>query len=110
MKTKGDIIAGQIKIVWKDAAGKYAEGSSGYLSMIVGCLQIRNEQKNLLIILVKQLLLTLRLRALAVCFCVAEAKKITKHSLLPRDRSILKKGFCTAGYSPGFDPKYFELA
>lgn len=36
LKSKGDAVATQIKIVWKDAAGKYSEGTKGYLSMIGG--------------------------------------------------------------------------
>lgn len=34
LKTKGDAVASQIKIIWKDAACKYSEGVKGYLSMI----------------------------------------------------------------------------
>lgn len=34
LKSKGDTVAMQIKIIWKDAAGKYSEGTKGYLSMI----------------------------------------------------------------------------
>lgn len=36
LKSKGDAVATQIKIVWKDAARKYSEGTKGYLSMISG--------------------------------------------------------------------------
>lgn len=36
LKAKGDSAAQQIKIVWKDSAAKYAEGTKGYLSMIGG--------------------------------------------------------------------------
>ena len=34
LKSKGDAVASQIKIIWKDAAKKYSEGTKGYLSMI----------------------------------------------------------------------------
>ena len=34
LKTKGDAVASQIKLIWKDAAGKYSEGVKGYLTMI----------------------------------------------------------------------------
>lgn len=36
LKTKSETVAGQIQIVWKDAATKYAEGTQGYLSVIGG--------------------------------------------------------------------------
>ena len=36
LKSKGDAVSAQIKIVWKDASQKYSEGSRGYLSMIGG--------------------------------------------------------------------------
>ena len=36
LKAKGDTTAEQMKVVWKDAATKYAEGIKGYLSMIGG--------------------------------------------------------------------------
>lgn len=36
LKSKGDAVATQIKIIWKDAAKKYSEGTKGYLSMIGG--------------------------------------------------------------------------
>lgn len=34
LQSKGDLFAGQIKIIWKDAATKYSDGPKGYLSMI----------------------------------------------------------------------------
>lgn len=36
LKSKGDAVATQITIVWRDAAQKYSDGSKGYLSMIGG--------------------------------------------------------------------------
>lgn len=36
LKSKGDAVATQIKIVWRDAAQKYSDGSKGYLTMIGG--------------------------------------------------------------------------
>lgn len=36
LKSKGDAVSTQIKIIWKDAARKYSEGTKGYLSMIGG--------------------------------------------------------------------------
>ena len=36
LKSKGDAVATQVKIVWRDASLKYSEGSKGYLSMIGG--------------------------------------------------------------------------
>ena len=34
LKSKGDAVAAQIKIAWKESSGKYSEGTKGYLSMI----------------------------------------------------------------------------
>ena len=39
LQTKGETYASQLKLVWKDAATKYAEGTKGYLSMISGLTQ-----------------------------------------------------------------------
>ena len=36
LKSKGDGIASQIKLIWKDAAKKYSDGTKGYLTMIGG--------------------------------------------------------------------------
>lgn len=34
LKSKGDAVEAQIKIIWRDAAQKYSDGTKGYLSMI----------------------------------------------------------------------------
>lgn len=34
LKSKGDAFATQIKMIWKDAASKYSDGTKGYLSML----------------------------------------------------------------------------
>lgn len=36
LKSKGDAVSTQTKIIWRDAAMKYSEGTKGYLSMIGG--------------------------------------------------------------------------
>ena len=36
LRSKGEAFFTKIKIVWKDAARKYSEGTTGYLSMIAG--------------------------------------------------------------------------
>lgn len=36
LQSKGDAVSVQIKVIWKDAAKKYSEGTKGYLSMIGG--------------------------------------------------------------------------
>lgn len=36
LKAKSEAFSGQITIIWKDAASKYAEGIQGYLSMLGG--------------------------------------------------------------------------
>ncbi len=36
LRSNGDAVAARIKIIWKDAAAKYSDGTKGYLSMIGG--------------------------------------------------------------------------
>lgn len=36
LKSKGDTLAAQIKVIWRDAAQQYSNGPKGYLSMIGG--------------------------------------------------------------------------
>lgn len=93
LKTKGDIIAGQIKIVWKDAAGKYAKGSSGYLSMIGGLSADPKRAKELADNISKAVAADPTIKGISgLVSDVAEAKKITDaFSLNPEIESFLKK-------------------
>ena len=93
LKTKGDIVAGQIKIVWKDAAGKYAEGSSGYLSMIGGLSADPKRAKELADNINKAVSADPTIKGInGLVSDVAEAKKITEDfSLNPEIEAFLKK-------------------
>lgn len=93
LKTKGDIIAGQIKIVWKDAAVKYAEGSSGYLSMIGGLSADPKRAKELADNINKAVTADPTIKGInGLVSDVAEAKKITEDfSLNPEIEAFLKK-------------------
>ena len=93
LKTKGDIVAGQIKIVWKDAAGKYAEGSSGYLSMIGGLSADPKRAKELADNINKAVSADPTIKGInGLVSDVAEAKKITEaFSLNPEIEGFLKK-------------------
>ena len=90
---KGDIIAGQIKIVWKDAAGKYAEGSSGYLSMIGGLSADPKRAKELADNISKAVAADPTIKGISSLISdVAEAKKIIEaFSLNPEIEAFLKK-------------------
>ena len=93
LKTKGDIVAGQIKIVWKDAAGKYAEGSSGYLSMIGGLSADPKRAKELADNINKAVTADPTIKGInGLVSDVTEAKKITKaFSLNSEIEGFLKK-------------------
>ena len=93
LKTKGDIVAGQIKIVWKDAAGKYAEGSSGYLSMIGGLSADPKRAKELADNINKAVAADPTIKGInGLVSDVVEAKKITEaFSLNPEIEAFLKK-------------------
>lgn len=93
LKTKGDIIAGQIKIVWKDAAGKYAEGFSGYLSMIGGLSADPKRAKELADNISKAVATDPTIKGISgLVSDVAEAKKIMDaFSLNPEIEAFLKK-------------------
>ena len=47
LKSKGDAVASQLKVSWKDASHKYSEGSKGYLSMIGGLSEDPRRAKEL---------------------------------------------------------------
>jgi len=92
-KAKGDALAAQMKIVWKDAADKYAEGIKGYLSMIGGLTDNPKHAKELTDSIAKAIDGTPSISAVKKLVAdVAEAKKITEaFSLNPEIESFLKK-------------------
>lgn len=47
LKSKGDVFAAQVKLVWRDAAQKYSGGAKGYLSMIGGLSNDPNRARGL---------------------------------------------------------------
>ena len=93
LKSKGDAVATQIKIVWKDAAGKYAEGTKGYLSMIGGLSADPKRSKELADSIGKLVAGDPTIGGVkSLVANVAEAKKIVEaFSLNPEIERFLKK-------------------
>lgn len=93
LKSKGDAVATQIKIIWKDAAKKYSDGTKGYLSMIGGLSADPKRSKELadnINKLVADDPTVLGIKSLVAD--VAEAKKIVEaFSLNPEIERFLKK-------------------
>ena len=100
--TRNDLIAcinecgsgvSEMKIVWKDAAGKYAEGSSGYLSMIGGLPADPKRAKELADNISKAVAADPTIKGISSLISdVAEAKKIIEaFSLNPEIEAFLKK-------------------
>lgn len=92
-KTKSDAVAGQIKIVWKDAATKYADGTKGYLSMIGGLTDDPKHARELADSISETVAGTLSIAAVKKLVAdVAEAKRIADaFSLNPEIEAFLKK-------------------
>lgn len=92
-KAKGDTVAEQMKIIWKDAATKYAEGTKGYLSMIGGLTDDPKHARELADSISKTVDGTLSIVAVKKLVAdVAEAKRITDaFSLNPEIEAFLKK-------------------
>lgn len=93
LKSKGDAIAAQIKIIWKDAAGKYSEGTKGYLSMIGGLSVDPKRSRELADNIGKLVAGDPTIGGVkSLVFDVAEAKKIVEaFSLSPEIERFLKK-------------------
>lgn len=93
LKAKGDIAAEQMKVVWKESATKYAEGTKGYLSMIGGLTDDPKYAKELAERITKTVdgaLTTANVKKLVAD--VAEAKQIADaFSLNPEIEAFLKK-------------------
>lgn len=92
-KAKGDTIAAQMQVVWKDAAAKYAEGTKGYLSMISGLTDDPKHAKELADSISNTVDGVLSISAIKKLVTeVAEAKRITAaFSLSPEIEMFLKK-------------------
>lgn len=92
-KTKGDAVAGHMKIVWKDAATQYAEGTKGYLSMIGGLTDDPKHARELADSISETVAGPLSISAVKRLVAdVTEAKRIAdSFSLNPEIEAFLKK-------------------
>ena len=93
LKSKGDAVTTQIKIVWRDAAQKYSDGSKGYLSMIGGLSNDPKRAKELADNITQTVAGDPSIKAVnRLVSDVAEAKQIAdKFSLNPEIEDFLKK-------------------
>ena len=93
LKSKGDAVAAQIKIVWRDAAQKYSDGPKGYLSMIGGLSNDPKRAKDLTDSITQTVAGNPSIKAVnSLVSYVAEAKQITDQvSLNPEIEDFLKK-------------------
>ena len=93
LKSKGDAVSTQVKIVWRDASLKYSEGSKGYLSMIGSLSNDPKRAKDLTDNIAKTVAGDPSIKAVkSLVSDVAEAKQITdEFSLNPEIEDFLKK-------------------
>ena len=93
LKSKGDAIATQIKIVWRDEAEKYSDGPKGYLSMIGGLSDDSNRAKHLTDSITQTVAGNPSIKAInSLISYVAEAKQIIdQFSLSPEIEDFLKR-------------------
>lgn len=93
LKSKGDTLATQIKIVWHDAAQRYSDGSKGYLSIIGGLSNDPKRAKELADNITQTVAGDPSIKAVnSLVSDVAEAKQIAdKFSLNPEIEGFLKK-------------------
>lgn len=93
LKSKGDAVATQIKIVWHDTAQRYSDGSKGYLSMIGGLSSDPRRAKELADNITQTVAGDLSIKAVnSLVSDVAEAKRIADNfSLNPEIEGFLKK-------------------
>ena len=93
LQTKGDTVSSQLKLKWKDAAAKYAEGTKGYLAMISGLTQDPQKARELGESITKTVDGGLSISAInSLVSDVKEAKAITdSFSLSPSIEFFLKK-------------------
>ena len=93
LRSKGDTISTQVKIVWRDASLKYSEGSKGYLSMIGGLSNDPKRAKELADNIAETVAGDPSIKAIkSLVSDVAEANQITNEfSLNPEIEDFLKK-------------------
>lgn len=93
LQSKGNAIADSLKIIWKDAAQKYAEGATGYLSMIAGLTDNPGESRELVHKINTTMEASPSVRAISkLVKDVASAQKITEgFSISPHIEIFLKK-------------------
>lgn len=93
LKSKGDAVSSQVKIVWRDASLKYSEGSKGYLSMIGSLSNDPKRAKELADNITKTVAGDPSIKAVkSLVSDVTEAKRITEEfSLNAEIESFLKK-------------------
>ena len=93
LRSKGDAFLTTIKIVWKDAARKYSEGTTGYLSMIAGLSPDPKKARELADSISKAADGDPSMKAIdGLIANVQEAKKITDaFALNPEIEAFLKK-------------------
>lgn len=93
LKSKGDAVLTQVRIVWKDAAQKYSEGIKGYLLMIGGLSEDARRAKELAGNIEKTVAGDLSVKAVkSLVSNVTEARKIIdEFSLNPEIEAFLKK-------------------
>ncbi len=79
LQTKADIFDNHLKIIWKDAATKYSDGTKGYLSMISGFTDDPRKAKELSESITKTVNSTLSIKAInKLVDDVNKAKVITE--------------------------------
>lgn len=93
LKSKGDAFLSQVKIVWRDAAKKYSDGSKGYLSMIGGLCSDPKRARELAESITKTVAGDPSIKAAkSLVDDVSEAKKMAdEFSLNPEIEAFLKK-------------------
>ena len=93
LKSKGDAVSTQVKILWRDASAKYSDGSKGYLSMIGGLSSDPIRAKELADSITRTVASDPSIKAVkSLVTDVAEAKRITdEFSLNSEIEDFLKK-------------------
>lgn len=93
LKSKGDAVSAQVKIVWKDASQKYSQGSRGYLSMIGGLSNDPKRARELADSITKTVASDPSIKAIkSLVSDVKEAQQIADtFSLNPEIEAFLKK-------------------
>ncbi|MEE1282943.1 MAG: hypothetical protein UHK60_11970 [Acutalibacteraceae bacterium] len=92
LQTKADIFDNHLKIIWKDAASKYSDGTKGYLSMISGFTDDPQKAKELSESITKTVNGTLSIKAInKLVDDVNKAKVITESFSLNQTIEIFLK-------------------